>query len=136
MNITTEVGQQLFFKTLKKSCKTRWLSFDASVKAVFDIIPLTQTLNRLEADATAFGLLKKMISIMFIGLWYILKFVLPILAMVSKIFQTSDINSADVQPIPDFCKDQLTDLKSSKEPIEELKKTFYLMVVYLFYHWT
>jgi hypothetical protein len=44
MNITTEVGKKLIFKTLKKSCRTRWLSFDASVKAVFDdIIPLTQT---------------------------------------------------------------------------------------------
>jgi len=123
MNITTEVGKKLIFKTLKKACKTRWLSFDASVKAVFDdIIPLTQTLNKLEADATAFGLLKKMNSVMFIGLLYILKFVLPILAMVSKIFQTSDINYADVQPTLDFCKDQLTDLKESKEPIEELKK--------------
>ena len=94
MNITTEVGKKLIFKTLKKSCRTRWLSFDASVKAVFDdIIPLTQTLNKLEADATAFGLLKKMNSVMFIELLYILKFVLP---MVSKIFQTSDINYADV----------------------------------------
>ena len=122
MNITTEVGKKLIFKTLKKSCRTRWLSFDASVKAVFDdIIPLTQTLNKLEADATAFGLLKKMNSVMFIELLYILKFVLP---MVSKIFQTSDINYADVQSTLDFCKDQLTDLKESKEPIEELKRYF------------
>ena len=67
MNITTEVGKKLIFKTLKQSCRTIWLSFDASVKAVFDdIIPLTQTLNKLEADATAFGLLKKMNSVMFI----------------------------------------------------------------------
>jgi hypothetical protein len=125
MNITTEVGKKLIFKTLKKSCKTRWLSFDASVKAVVDdIIPLTQTLNKLEADATAFGLLKKMNSVMFIELLYILKFVLPILAMVSKLFQTSDINYADVQPTLDFCKDQLTYLKDSKEPIEELKRHF------------
>ena len=125
MNITAEVGKKLIFKTLKKSCRTRWLSFDASVKAVFDdIIPLTQTLNKLEADATAFGLLKKMNSVMFIELLYILKFVLPILAMVSKIFQTSDINYADVQSTLDFCKDQLTDLKESKEPIEELKRYF------------
>ena len=122
MNITTEVGKKLIFKTLKKSCRTRWLSFDASVKAVFDdIIPLTQTLNKLEADATAFGLLKKMNSVMFIELLYILKFVL---LMVSKIFQTSDINYADVQSTLDFCKDQLTDLKESKEPIEELKRYF------------
>ena len=55
-------------KLLKRACKTRWLSFEASINAVFeDYIPVLQTLNKLESDATAFGLLKKMKKVIFIG---------------------------------------------------------------------
>ena len=55
-------------KILKTACKTRWLSFDASVQAVFEeYIPIVQILNKLEADATACGLLKKMNSVVFVG---------------------------------------------------------------------
>jgi hypothetical protein len=45
-----------------------------------------KTLNKLEADATAFGLLKKMNSVMFIELLYILKFVLPMVSYSSDLF--------------------------------------------------
>ena len=54
-------------KILQKACKTRWLSIDASVQAVSEeYIPIVQTLNKLEADATACGQLKKMNSVVFI----------------------------------------------------------------------
>ena len=46
---------------LKKACRTRWLSLEASVKAVFqDYEAVLQTLDYFEnSDATASGLLKK-----------------------------------------------------------------------------
>ena len=73
---------------MKKARKTRWLSLDASVQAVFEkYIPIVQTLSKLEADATACGMLKNMNSVVFVGLIYILHFVLPILAKVSRLFQ-------------------------------------------------
>ena len=48
-------------KNLKKACKTHWLSFDASIQAVWeDYIPVVQTLNTIsESDVTAYRLLKR-----------------------------------------------------------------------------
>lgn len=48
---------------LKRACKTKWLSFEASVAAAMkDLIPLVQTLSGLsESDAAAYRLLKKCI---------------------------------------------------------------------------
>ena len=45
-------------KNHKKACKTRWLSFVASIQAVWeDYIPVVQTLNAIsETDATAYRL--------------------------------------------------------------------------------
>jgi hypothetical protein len=43
-------------QNLKKACKTRWLSFDASIQAVWeDYMPVVQTLNAIsESDVTAY----------------------------------------------------------------------------------
>ena len=53
---------KMLAKKLQKACKTRWLSFDASVKSVkATFYPLLVTLTELENDsATAAGLLGKM----------------------------------------------------------------------------
>lgn len=49
-------------KKVKKACSTRWLSFDQSIKSVYDeFVAITQTLRNLkEKDPTADGLLRKM----------------------------------------------------------------------------
>lgn len=48
--------RQKCVKILKRACKTRWLSFEASVAAAMeDLIPLVQTLSDLsESDAAAY----------------------------------------------------------------------------------
>ena len=109
-------------KLLKRACKTRWLSFEASIVAVFeDYIPVLQTLNKLESDATAFGLLKKMNKVLFLGLVYILYFVLPILARVSRIFQKGFVSFAIIGPTLESAKFELNSLAEDNKPIKLLE---------------
>lgn len=63
-----EKGQKCVATRLKKACRTRWLSLDASVRAVHkDDEAVMQTLNLFEkSDATASGL-QKMRSINLLG---------------------------------------------------------------------
>ena len=105
-------------KLLKRACKTRWLSFESSIVAIFeDFIPVLQTLNKLESDATAFGLLKKMNKVLFLGLVYILYFVLPVLARVSRIFQRGFVSFALIGPTLESAKFELTSLVEENKPI-------------------
>ena len=56
----SEKGKRVITKKLKKACKSRWLSFDSAVEAIFDELEaMMKTLTILESDATAVGLLKK-----------------------------------------------------------------------------
>ncbi|VDI37058.1 Hypothetical predicted protein [Mytilus galloprovincialis] len=61
-NITMgDKAQKVVSKRLKKACRTRWLSLESSVKAVFsEYEVILHTLSKLEKDdAAACGLLKK-----------------------------------------------------------------------------
>jgi hypothetical protein len=113
-------------KILKRACKTRWLSFEASVTAAMeDLIPLVQTLSELsESDAAAYGLLKKMHSAHFVGLLFILHAILPILGKISRIFQKSYLNFSTVQPTLDSAVQELKQIRSEKSPIELAKSEF------------
>lgn len=87
-------------KKIKKSCQTRWLSFDAATHAIHeDFTAIVQTLRQLkDNDAVACGLLSKIGSSKFIGTIYILKEILPVLSNLSKNFQRGQVNFSHIQP--------------------------------------
>lgn len=90
---------------MKKACKTRWYSFDSSVKSAFEDLPaVLQTLRvlKMNDDPTADGLLKRMRLLKFVGALAVLSHILPILASLSKAFQKGTINFASVQPAIDY----------------------------------
>lgn len=88
-------------KKKKKACKTRWLSFDKAVnvvKANYEGILLTLQELDESNDVTAGGFLKKMKTIKFIGVIYILSDILPVLSQLSKAFQKGTINFSQINP--------------------------------------
>ena len=58
----------------------------------------------------------------FIGAVYILKWVLPVLATLSKSFQRGAINYASIKPSIDDSKDKLNDGMNTEEPINQLQQ--------------
>ena len=113
-------------KKLKKACDTRWLSFNSAVQSLYtDLVAVVQTLKQLKQDPNqpaAYGLLKKIKKVKFIGVVYILKWILPILATLSKSFQKGAINYASIKPSIDHSKDKLNEVKSREEAIKQLKQ--------------
>lgn len=85
LTLSTDNAHCQVTRRLKKACTTRWLSFDASVKAVYSDYPaLLHTLNSLkDGDATSLGLFTKLKDVKFIGMVYILSEVLPHLSTMS-----------------------------------------------------
>ena len=113
-------------KKLKKACDTRWLSFNSAIQSLYaDLVAVLQTLKHLKQDPdqpAAYGLLKKINKVKFIGAVYILKWILPILATLSKSLQKGAINYASIKPSIDYSKDRLNDVKITEEPIKQLKQ--------------
>lgn len=93
-----EGSRKVVAKKLKKACTTRWLSFDLSVRALFeDFAAVLQTLSQLsEKETAAYGLLKRMNTVRFLETLYILKSILPVLSKLSKIFQTGNIDFSQI----------------------------------------
>lgn len=115
-------GKKAVATKLQKACKTRWLSFEASVKSVKKCIyPLLLALKELESEsATAGGLYKKMYSGYFLGTLYLLGEVLPILSTLSKTFQKGELSYAHIKGSIGYAKAQLNQL------LEEAKKTEFI----------
>ena len=113
-------------KKLKKACDTRRLSFNSAIQSLYsDLGSVLQTLKQLKQDPdqpAAYGLLKKINKVKFIGAVYILKCILPILATLSKSFQKGAINYASIKPSIDYSKDRLNKVKITEEPIKQLKQ--------------
>ena len=110
-------------KKLKKACDTRWLSFSSAIQSLYaDLVAVLQSLKQLKQDpgqSAAYGLLK-INKVKFICAVYILKWVLPVLATLSKSFQRGAINYASVKPSINYSKDKLNDVKNTEEPIKQL----------------
>ena len=115
-------GKKAVATKLQKACKTRWLSFEASVKSVKKCIyPLLLALKELGPEsATAGGLYKKMYSGYFLGTIYLLGEVLPILSTLSKTFQKGELSYAHIKGSIGYAKAQLNEL------IEDAKKTEFI----------
>ena len=96
LKLSNEKSRKMVAKKLKKVCDTRWLSFSSAIQSLYaDLVAVLQTLKQLKQDPgqpAAYGLLKKINKVKFIGAVYILKWVLPVLATLSKFFQRGAIN--------------------------------------------
>ena len=123
LTLSTEKACSQVSRRLKKACTTRWLSFDASVKAVYaDYLALIHTLNNLkDHDATSLGLFTKVKDVKFIGTVYILSEVLPHLSTISKAFQKGAVDFSQIAPTIEYTKGQLHDAVQTKSPINRLK---------------
>ena len=126
LQLSNEKSRKMVAKKLKKACDTRWLSFNGAIQSLYaDLVTVLQTLKQLKQDPgqpAAYGLLKKINKVKFIGAVYILKWILPILAALSKSFQKGAINYASIKPSIDYSKDRLNDVKITEEPIKQLKQ--------------
>ncbi|XP_060575685.1 zinc finger protein 862-like isoform X2 [Ruditapes philippinarum] len=117
-------GTKTVTRRLKKACRTRWLSLDASVTAVKkDFEPILQTLAMIqETQATAHGLLRKMKNLKFYGTIYVLSDILPILSELSRHFQKGSLNFAAILPALSLCKMKLKELKETNSPLQNLSQ--------------
>ncbi|CAH3158111.1 unnamed protein product [Pocillopora meandrina] len=126
LKLSNEKSRKMVAKKLQKACDTRWLSFSSAIQSLYtDLVAVLQTLKQLKQDPgqpAAYGLLKKINKVKFIGAVYILKWVLPILATLSKSFQKGAINYVSIKPSIDYSKDRLNDVKITEEPIKQLKQ--------------
>ena len=86
------------------------------------LILLLKQLKKDPGQPAAYGLLKKINKVKFIGAVYIFKWILPILATLNKSFQKGAINYASIKPSIDYSKDRLKDVKITEEPIKQLKQ--------------
>ncbi|XP_070580157.1 zinc finger protein 862-like [Ptychodera flava] len=111
-------------RRLKKACSTRWLSFDNSIRSLYqDYLAVLLTLNHLaENEPKARGLLAEFRSAKFMGVVYILREILPVLSILSKILQSGSIHYSELQPAIDKTVTKLQSLSESGEPIDTLKK--------------
>jgi len=124
LTLSTDKARCQVTRRLKKACTTRWLSFDASVKAVYSDYPaLLHTLNSLkDGDATSLGLFTKVKDVKFIGTVYILSEVLPHLSNMSKIFQKGAVDFSRIAPTIEYTMEQLDEAVETKSPISKLKQ--------------
>lgn len=97
---------------------------DASIQVVWeDYIPVVQTLNAIsESYVTAYRLLKKMTSVMFVRFIYILNDILPILARISKVFQQGYFNFSSIQTTLECAQAELQQLVDNMTPLKNLEK--------------
>lgn len=111
-------------RRLKKACRTRWLSLEASVRAFKDDYEaILQTLSKFEkTDATVSGLMKKIRCLKFIGTIYILNALLPILGDLSRRFQKGSVSFAAILPAINMTKGSLQSLLENDTPMENLRQ--------------
>ena len=114
-------------KKVKKACRTRWLSLYASVDSVYEeYVGLVHALRSMKDDRKsgpiATGLLKKMDCIDFLGVLYLLKFMLPNLSALSRTFQTGSLNFSRIIPSIEKTKAKLKDVAFKDIVTNELAK--------------
>ena len=77
LKLSNEKSRKMVAKKLQKACDTRWLSISSAIQSLYtDLVAVLQTLKQLKQDPgqpAAYGLLKKINKVKFIGAVYILK---------------------------------------------------------------
>jgi hypothetical protein len=110
-------------KSLKRAVRTRWLSLHASVDSLFEeYVGMIHALrfmkdNPAVGGATAAGLLKKIDSVKFLGVLYMLKYMLPHLSALSKTFQTGTLNFSRMVPSIEKTKHKIQEVADKKKTI-------------------
>ena len=100
--------------------RTRWLSLHASVDSLFEeYVGMIHALwfmkdNPAVGGATAAGLLKKIDSVKFLGVLYMLKYMLPHLSALSKTFQTGTLNFSRMVPSIEKTKHKIQEVADKK----------------------
>ncbi|KAK2564539.1 Zinc finger protein 862 [Acropora cervicornis] len=122
----SEKSKEKLATKVQKACRTRWLSLDKSVESVCRNLPaLLQTLRwyqNKDSNPTAIGLLKKLKKPDFIGVLYILKGILPVLSILSKVFQKGSISFSRISPAIKASKDSLNKLVQENITVKEFRK--------------
>ena len=116
-------GSRKVTRRLKKACRTRWVSLDSSVKALLnDYEAVLQTLAQVqEHDVIALGLLKRIKTIKFLGVLYILNEILPILSRLSRIFQRDSLSFSSIIPEVNATKEKLDKVLAEETPLTRLQ---------------
>ena len=105
-------------RTMKKAVRTRSLSMDAGVEALYkEFVGFTRALRAMK-DSAADGLLKKIDNVRFIGTFYILREVLPQLSILSKAFETGSPNFSRVGPSIEKAIRNMKSLVSNDTPMK------------------
>ena len=122
----SEKSKEKLATKVQKACRTRWLPLDKSVESVCRNLPaLLQTLRwyqNKDSTPTAIGLLKKFLKPDFIGVLYILKGILPVLSILSKVFQKGSISFSSIFPAIKGSKDSLNKLVQENITVKEFRK--------------
>ena len=128
-NSLSKRRQKTTVKTVKKACRTRWLSLDAGVNGVFDeYVGIRKALEEMQkplhgkSACLAKGILKKINGHEFIGTLYLLKHFLPVLSILSKSFQASSLNFSRIIPAINKCKSKIQQIKDKGLVWENLEK--------------
>ena len=79
------------------------------------------TLQQLDSDAIACGLLKKLKTVKFLGTIYLLSVVLPILSQLSRTFQKGSASFSLIKPQIALAKGKLQDALQTDRVMEELQ---------------
>ena len=77
-----------------KGMQTHWLSTHRAIEGVyedFEALTMVLKLFKEDSEATALGLLKQIGNIKFLSAMYLLHDILPVLSLISKVFQEGDI---------------------------------------------
>ena len=121
--------QRSFVQKVKKAVRTRWLSLDAGVEAVYKEYTYLLHALRLMRDesgestgATAAGVLKKVDDMKFLAVLYVLKLLLPYLSILRKTFQSGELNFSRIKPAIEKTIHRIKDLAEKQKPLPELKQ--------------
>ena len=114
-------------KSVKSAVRMRWLSLHASVDSLFEeYVGTLHALRSMKDDqavggAIAVGSLKKMDSVEFLGVLYMLKYMLPHLSVLSKTFQTGSLNFSRIVSSIKKTKYKIQDLAKKGTHLEQLR---------------
>ena len=118
-----------FVQKVKKAARTRWLSLDAGVEAVYkEYTYLLHALRLMKDDegantgATAAGIPKKVDDMKFLAVLYVLKLMLPYLLTLSKTFQSRELNFSRIKPAIEKTTHRIKDFAEKQKPLTELKQ--------------
>ena len=105
-------------RSLQRTCRTRWLSCEAAVAAgLSELVAVWDCMAYFAVekdDAVATGMLSKIKSKSFLFALFVLNAALPHLNGLSMVFQTGDLNFAQIEPSIRVCKAQLVALEQDE----------------------